>query len=1020
MDPFADIRGALGRIRRRLNRRSAAEAAVAAAAVGLLGVLGGLLFAAALHPALGLAFAGGAVVLITAFSWWLWWRPQRARRRDEDLAAWVEARLGGCQSALVTAVEVERLLHRAPHAGQETLGFSPALARASAARAAERLAALSPDAFVERRRLRRLLVDLAVVLVASAALLAVRPDLAARGLNALTTLGTAAAGPAARTADELLGHLSLTLRPPSYVHLEDRHLDDSDGDIEALAGTEVRFEGVLAEPAREVVLILESDPTSRWPLERVGERTVRGALRVGTDDRYQFLLTAPDGTLVRERRWRTVRALQDAAPTVQLRVPERDREVHAGDSVVLLAEAQDDYGLARVEVVFTPPRGEPKRQPLRSFERGREGAPLPRATRAAGNLDLTGFDLRPGDTLTLWVEARDGNTITGPGVGRSAPRKLFIYNPAQEHEALLTRLEDLVERLVDVLGARLESAVDERRAALLGPVTEELRGIGAQEGEVLAALDGVIVALRTDSLVTDDDRRAVREARDACRDAHDRLEELLSRGAASGRRALTDGAVVAALLDGTNQEAASALEDALFILKRLVERSREDRVLAEGREMLDTQRELMELMERIKRGDADAQAEAQRKLGELAARLRNMRGQMRKLAERVPYENQNRAASARGPSAEMRDLDSQIAALQELLAQGKVDEAMRRLEALSAATQKMVAGLEADFQAGRKLSVAGQQLLGDLQRGLGEVVDGQRAVRDSTADLERQRSTARDAARRQAGRTLSEEAAALGDTLQGTPDAALHPQDRASLETLREVARQARAALDHGDLEAAQAQVDDVARSAKALSAEVGESEARESDEGRQAGLRGAMKALDDAARQAQALGKKLGRAQARAGAPGPEERRRAGRLSRRQRHLERGLASLQKKVEQARAEQPGVSERLAPPLREAAEAMGQAREALGEGEPQEAREAQERALERLGKAQEALEQARRPDGPRREVVGVNDPREKVGVPTEGPGAPAAYREELLREMGAAAPERFREAVRRYYEELVK
>lgn len=1020
MDPFADIRGALGRIRRALNHRNALEAVVAAAAMGLLGALGGLLFAAALHPLVGVLFAAGALPLISGFAWRLWWRPRRSRRRDTDLAAWVEGRLGDCRSALVTAVEVAPLLEASAGASQDALGFSPALAHAAAERAAERLAALRPEAFLDARRLRRLLVDLALVVAVGAALIAVRPDVAGRGVAALAGLGEAPAGPTIRTVEQVLGHLSLELRPPSYLHLAPHRLDDSHGDVEALAGTEVRFEGVLEEPARDVVLVLESDPASRWPLERVGERTVRGALRVGSDDRYQFLLTAPDGALVRERRWRSVRAHPDAVPTVQLRVPERDREVHPGDSVAILADAQDDHGLARVELVVTPPRGEPKREPLRSFERGGAGGGQPRAARAAETLDLAGFDLRPGDTLTLWVEARDGNTATGPGVGRSAPRKLFVYNPDQEHEALLAQLEALVERLVDALGARLESAVDQRRAALLAEVTEELRGIGGQEVEPLTGLDGVVVALRTDPLVSDDDRLAVREARDACRGAHDRMDELLGRSSNSGRHLLADGAVVAALLDGANQDAATALEGAVFVLKGLVERSREDRVLADGRQMLDTQRELMDLMERLKRGDASAQAEAQRKLGELAARLRNMRGQMRKLAERVPYENQNRTASAAGPSAEMRALDSQIAKIQELLAQGDVDEAMRRLEALSAATQKMVAGMEADFQAGRGLSAAGKQVLGDLQRGLGEVMDGQHAVRDSTAALEHQRTSTREAARREAGETLGDEAAALGEALRGVPDGALHPRDRASLDKLRGVAREAREALRRGNLEAAGAQVADVGQGAKALATEVGESEARESDEGRQAGLRGAMKALGEAARKAQALGKRLGRARARAEQPGADERRESGRLRQRQRHVERELAGLQKKLGEAQAEQPSVGKQLGRPLREAAEAMGQAREALGDGAAQRAREAQERALEQLGKAREALEQAQRPDGPRREVVGVNDPRERVGVPTEGPGAAAAYREELNREMGTAAPERFREAVRRYYEELVK
>jgi uncharacterized protein YjbJ (UPF0337 family) len=111
--------------------------------------------------------------------------------------------------------------------------------------------------------------------------------------------------------------------------------------------------------------------------------------------------------------------------------------------------------------------------------------------------------------------------------------------------------------------------------------------------------------------------------------------------------------------------------------------------------------------------------------------------------------------------------------------------------------------------------------------------------------------------------------------------------------------------------------------------------------------------------------------------------------------------------------------------LEGAGKAMGEAKQELNGKKPKGAQGKQQEALEKLQEAQQSLDemmkQQQQNGGQTEDQTGVNDPKAKVGIPKDDPYAsPRLLREEILRAMQEKAPDAYKDAIRKFYEELTK
>lgn len=129
--------------------------------------------------------------------------------------------------------------------------------------------------------------------------------------------------------------------------------------------------------------------------------------------------------------------LPDAPPTIELTAPERDSTLRTADAIMpLVARATDDIGLADgyFEIIVTGGEEESGGIRGRTVTIGRSSFGDAKAAALRATLAFHTLGLHPGDVISIRAIARDGNTVTGPGVGASDTRT-FRLATRQEYDS---------------------------------------------------------------------------------------------------------------------------------------------------------------------------------------------------------------------------------------------------------------------------------------------------------------------------------------------------------------------------------------------------------------------------------------------------------------------------------------------------------------------------------------------------------------------------------------------------------
>jgi soluble cytochrome b562 len=1023
---FADLERFALRVRRRLRR----HALLSAGAVGLiaLGAIASVATATVLFvgPLLGVRIAAlvAAALVVLATLGFAAHRGLRRHRALVDVARYVEARVPGLRSGLTSALELRPRYGDLRAEGRTSVTLLDALAE----RTAERLAPVDLRRLVPARRVAVLGGVLALLVVAIGVAGALHGEVLGGGVRALLAGAepiVAGPPPPARVAVPVLASdLTVTYRYPDYTGLPDRRDTNVSGDLRGLPGTRVRLATRALVPARSAELVLDSAPDAPLELAVGLDGSLGGELVLERPDAWRLRVRKPDGSTLVEESPRTISIDPDEPPRIRLLVPETDLEVNRDDRIELLFDAQDDFGVENVTLAYQ--REGAGALPVRRVIGGEPRLP---DGHGGATFDLKPLELRPGEGVTVWLEATDNDRVSGPKTARSEQRVVRIWSPTERHEKLLAAERELFERFLLLLADRLVLPPEPLPAARAERVLEALTAIVNGTDAGLDVLEGLLREMRADPLTPEDVLRDFAEI-------HSRLTVLLEHETKLLRRTLRlegerrhapDRQLV---LARHNAETTTELERSVLLMDRLIDRQHQERVLGEGRELTRQADSLLRMLAELERGGDDAlKLQMARELDRMQQNIEQMMKDLYQQAKEVPYDRFNPAALGdRGTASELRSYRGEIEAIKKLLQEGRLAEARERLEALARSSQQMVAELEGDFaERGSERWARTSRQVDRVRRRLDHIVRYQTELHDTTADAEeryRRRVQRRlqdrldNPAEREAGRI-----ARLERRLKATPREALHEDDRKELDQHLGELQDIRRLLQEGDVGTASKLADRLERGVQALRREVEQGAMLSSEPEAQAGLRQAERRLRQAEPAARDLAESL-----RKLLPDPQEmlsrkeQREMQRLGGRQDRLRGRLDQARRSMGQLGAEQPGLQGQLERLMDEAEQSMEQAGRELSQLNPSLAEEHQRSALEKLGQAGEQLDRAARPQQPgQREGVGVGDHRKRVEIPQAADyRVPAEFREELLKAMKEEAPPLYRELVERYYESLIR
>ncbi len=194
--------------------------------------------------------------------------------------------------------------------------------------------------------------------------------------------------------------IDLTYYFPRYTGLDPVEQPGS-GDIAALVGTRVaiRILPTITVPGGAILL----NQQDTIPLELDANGQLSGSITVHRPGSYRILLDSEQGHRVQASSNYLIDPFTDQPPVLTLTKPGRDIQVTSLEEVTTEMRAQDDYGVRRIELIYSV-NGSPATSD--TLYGGRPGR---RQFVGGHTLFLEEFELEPGDLVSYYARALDGS-----------------------------------------------------------------------------------------------------------------------------------------------------------------------------------------------------------------------------------------------------------------------------------------------------------------------------------------------------------------------------------------------------------------------------------------------------------------------------------------------------------------------------------------------------------------------------------------------------------------------------------
>ena len=191
--------------------------------------------------------------------------------------------------------------------------------------------------------------------------------------------------------------IELAYEYPSFTGLKPRE-EKNGGDIYAPEGTRVRLLVHADKPLASGELAMAG--AAPVPMRPSGT-TASADLVLADDGAYRIRLSDADGLGSTGEVEYFIRVMDDRPPTVQIVRPTGDQGITPLEEVAIEARADDDYGIAELDLVYAV-AGRPAKTVPFSRRSGTDVARLGTHVLAAEELNV-----QPGDLITYYARARD-------------------------------------------------------------------------------------------------------------------------------------------------------------------------------------------------------------------------------------------------------------------------------------------------------------------------------------------------------------------------------------------------------------------------------------------------------------------------------------------------------------------------------------------------------------------------------------------------------------------------------------
>ena len=716
---------------------------------------------------------------------------------------------------------------------------------------------------------------------------------------------------------------------PDYMERTNERVEDAD-QLTVPRGTAVEYAITPIGSAARVVVEL---PGRHVQADRVGDQFVASFV-ADTDGPMEIYVESTGGERRVDHRARSIQVLIDEPPQVSLIAPEEDLVAEAAQPILLQHNSSDDHGVEELVLIIKLPSGEHLRRPILT--------PSDESTKQLFGetvLRLEEFPLAPADAATVWLEAKDGNRIDGPGLGRSVVRTLTLASEITRRRDRIVDLEKLLDSLLATLAVRLEV-----------PLRKDLKTALIRRNASMTPYNGVMGLLANVA-----DHRGPRTV-PLLLDMKKRLERAHEREAQSYR---SDGRWKARV--HYDQVIVNELEKDALVVADLISEARLNDAAEIAREMQQLRSEIASLIGELRRGQTpELQRALMAALDRAERRIEALRQQLREAMQYVPGEFVNRQSQQAGQSADA------LQSVREALANGDLDAAEAALMKLDQTIEAMTEALA------KSEDSLVEARFGPRERAMMEAMD---TIRDLEVEQQRMADKARRTGEKALERVAGDEKALasevreelekianeVADLLGGVNQEALGPYESSLHGRASERLNDFRKALDGGDVGEALSMANRLAQAANALAKDLELSAMMFRGRGGQT-ADAAAKAREAAGRAQDLRDAAQSAVPDIAGALTPRESEQLAKQAAEQGQAQQATHQLARRLREEVGGVP-VSEQAAEQLESIERPMQRAAKALEEGDPLEANKQQAAAADQLRRLRQELESQQQNSG---------------------------------------------------------
>lgn len=982
-----------------------------------------------------LGFAVATIAIATVFAV----RPLVIGWTDDDLARRIGDRVPGVGDSLLSAVQL--------HRDAETLSTKYDLSRDLIDKHVESSATLAagvrPQTLTDTKSTAKLAGAASAMFVVWCALALIFPGIVARsrwlvfgappGTAAVQT--AAAAGTAPR-----LGDVTVTYSFPDYTGRSPETFEGTDGSLKALKGTVATVRLKADRPVKAASIVLDGKDSLPLQIETsaAGTTTLSGEIPILENGSWTVKAEGTDGGAPPANdSIRTITAEADAVPTAQIVWPlEQNLEVNELEDVDVTWGVEDDFGVREVALVWEnhPPKDEEGGAKAKKGKSGRiplAGFPRESPQRHGDRLrwSLATLGLKPGGYVEYFVEVTDNDTVTGPKRGVSSKYRLFLLSSEQIHDKAVAMQEQLLKRMVHLLGDHLEI---EPRTIARERIADEAERFEGKSREVAQALDQVAGDMLKDPLGDQQVYQQILKIRGdlaqiAVSYSH-RAIESAARAAQDPPTARRDAFAYA------HEDAVPLLEKDVLFLDKLIEKQRFDGARDELAKLVDEQKDLKSMLDQYKKGgmkDADLAKALEARLDEIQKRMSEVAEKMASTMKSMPTDFDN--------SALQDDIMEQI---RKAIEEGRMEDAAALTEQLLKGLDDMVAAMD-DVEQEFNLDPELAQKVQEAQKDLAKLSEDQRKVLDETNQVreqiqKRQDSTGdkvNDFAKKELEKVKELRAELEKLERQGVTDPWMRGVVRSAKATSERSIQQLENGLKSGELGEALGHAQDVEQTLESV---------ENAGENMRHGADGADPKTLEQARKAQAKASEIVKdleqlRQSFEDSATAEERQKMQDLAKKQGDLKQRAQGLAQQMGEMSEQTPFVPGEAGSAMQGAASSMGDAQSKLKGGNAAGAVPSERDAMQKLGEAQQQMEGSGQSQGkggkpggiPLGQRMGQRGGRgqdgmqgfsnEKVEIPDGSQfRVPKEFREDILEAMKKPSPEGYKQLNQEYYEKLIK